>query len=150
MGRWQRRALVSRTVVAGLVVAATVAAASTAGAVHSSTSAAVDKTGVLKFALDLPNAFGDNFDPGGEFNDCSYAVTSLIFDTVVADGSNTKVSGGVAQSWEVDPAGTTITFHLRPGAVFSDGTPITSTDVQQSLLHIKKSPLRTSLAVGGQ
>ncbi len=147
MGRWEPGARAGRALVVGVVLCATVVAASTAGAAHTTAKSAVDKTGVLKFALDLPNAFGDNFDPGGEFNDCSYAVTSLIFDTVVADGSNTKVSGAVAQSWDVDPAGTTITFHLRPGAVFSDGTPVTSTDVQQSLLHIKKSPLRTSLAV---
>ena len=147
MRRWHTRALV-----VGVTVCATIVAAGTAGAVHNTSPAAtraasVDKNGVLKVALDLPNAFGDDFDPGSQLNDCSYAVSSLIFDSMVEDGSNTKVSGGVAQSWDVDAAGTTITFHLRPGQTFSDGTPVTSTDVAQSILHIKKSPTRTSLAV---
>jgi peptide/nickel transport system substrate-binding protein len=141
--RWRGGKALAATV----VVCATVVAASTAGAVRTGTSSAVDKNGVLKYALDLPNAFGDNFDPGTEVNDCSYAVTSLIFDTLVADGSNTKVSPGAAASWDVDPTFTTITFHLKPNLTYSDGTPVTADAVKQSLLHIKKSPLRTSLLV---
>ena len=134
-----------RTLTAVVVVAATVLAASTAGAVRTGASSAVDKNGVLKYALDIPNAFGDNFDPASEVNDCSYAVSSLIFDTMVADGSNTTVSPGAAASWDVDPTFTTITFHLRPGLTFSDGSPLNADAVKQSLLDIKKSPLRTSL-----
>lgn len=142
MGWWNRRAFV-----AGAVVLATVAAASTAGAVRGGAGSAVDKNGVLKYALDIPNAFGDNFDPGTEVNDCSYAVSSLIFDNLVTDGSNAKIFPGAAQAYEVDPTFTTITFHLRPGLTFSDGSAVTADAVKQSLLHIKKSPLRTSLTV---
>jgi peptide/nickel transport system substrate-binding protein len=36
---------------------------------------------------------------------------------------------GIAKSWEVAPDGVTWTFHLRKGAAFSDGHPITSEDV---------------------
>ncbi len=35
----------------------------------------------------------------------------------------------LAKSWEVGPDGLTWTFHLRKGAAFSDGRPITSADV---------------------
>lgn len=35
----------------------------------------------------------------------------------------------LAKSWEVGPDGLTWTFHLRKGAAFSDGHPITSADV---------------------
>jgi peptide/nickel transport system substrate-binding protein len=139
---WSRRALAT-----GVVAFVTVLATTTAGAVRTGASSAVDKNGVLKYALDIPTAFGDNFDPGSEVNDCSYAVTSLIFDNLVTDGSNTKVFPGAAESWEVDPTFTTITFHLRSGLTFSDGTPVTADAVKQSLFHIKKSPLRTSLLV---
>ena len=64
MRRWHTRALV-----VGVTVCATIVAAGTAGAVHNTSPAAtraasVDKNGVLKVALDLPNAFGDDFDPG--------------------------------------------------------------------------------------
>jgi peptide/nickel transport system substrate-binding protein len=37
-----------------------------------------------------------------------------------------------AKSWEITAAGTVYTFHLRSGLTFSDGTPITSTDVAYS------------------
>jgi oligopeptide transport system substrate-binding protein len=33
---------------------------------------------------------------------------------------------GAAESWEFSPDGTTITFHLRDGLVFSDGVPVTA------------------------
>src|SRR5436190_2561452 len=36
---------------------------------------------------------------------------------------------GIAKSWEVSPDGLTWTWHLRRGAKFSDGHPITSEDV---------------------
>lgn len=46
------------------------------------------------------------------------------FDNVTQDNSP-----GLAKSWEVGPDGLTWTFHLRKGAAFSDGHPITSADV---------------------
>ena len=39
----------------------------------------------------------------------------------------------IAKSWEVAPDGLTWTFHLRQGAAFSDGHPITAEDVLFSL-----------------
>jgi oligopeptide transport system substrate-binding protein len=33
---------------------------------------------------------------------------------------------GAAESWEFSPDGTTVTFHLRHGLVFSDGVPVTA------------------------
>ena len=36
---------------------------------------------------------------------------------------------GIAKSWETSPDGLTWTFHMRRGAAFSDGHPITSDDV---------------------
>lgn len=40
--------------------------------------------------------------------------------------------GVLAKSWETTPDGLTTTFHLRRGAAFSDGHPITSDDVKFS------------------
>ncbi|MTD57974.1 ABC transporter substrate-binding protein [Amycolatopsis pithecellobii] len=46
---------------------------------------------------------------------------------------STGVLPGLADHWETDAAGTTITFHLRDGAQFSDGHPVTSADVAFSV-----------------
>jgi peptide/nickel transport system substrate-binding protein len=50
---------------------------------------------------------------------------------VSKDGAS--VEPALATSWDTTPDGLTWTFHLRPDAKFSDGTPLTSNDVKVSL-----------------
>ncbi|HVM63680.1 MAG TPA: ABC transporter substrate-binding protein, partial [Acidimicrobiales bacterium] len=45
------------------------------------------------------------------------------------------------------PYSTSLTVHLRPNVKFSDGTPVDANAVKTSILHLKTSPLRTSLSV---
>ncbi len=107
-------------------------------------SSAADPNGVLKYGFDLNNEFNNDFAPATEENDCSFTVTSNIYQSMTVPG-NTAVSGGVAQSWTVSNNNSTITFHIRPGITFSNGQPVTSADVAASLNHTKTSPLRSSL-----
>ena len=100
--------------------------------------------GVLKYGFDINNEFG-NFNPATETNDCGYAVMSNINQSVTAPGQY-AISGGVAQSWSISNNAETVTLHIRPNMVFSNGQPVTSTDVMDSLLNTKKSPLRSSLS----
>ena len=44
-----------------------------------------------------------------------------------------KVVPGVASSWTISNGGRTYTFHIRPGIKFSNGQPVTATDVKFSL-----------------
>ncbi|MBS1818302.1 MAG: ABC transporter substrate-binding protein [Acidobacteria bacterium] len=57
-------------------------------------------------------------------------ITGNLF-TGLADFDNDtqKDRPALAKSWELGPDGLTWTFHLRKGAAFSDGHPITSADV---------------------
>jgi peptide/nickel transport system substrate-binding protein len=57
---------------------------------------------------------------------------------VTKDGAS--VEPALATSWDTTADGLTWTFHLRPGVMFSDGSPLTSNDVKVSL----------DLARGGQ
>ncbi|MHB1582542.1 MAG: ABC transporter substrate-binding protein [Acidimicrobiales bacterium] len=101
--------------------------------------------GVLTYGFDLNNEFSNNFDPGDpQSNDCSYTVLANIYQSMTVPG-NYQVTGGVAQSWTVSNNSSLITFHLRPGMVFSNGQPVTAADVKASMEHIEKSPLRSSL-----
>ncbi len=104
----------------------------------------INPNGVLKYGYDLNNEFSNSFDTTG-LNDCSYTTTANIFQSVTAPG-NFAISGGVAQSWTVSNNSSTITFHIRPGMVFSNGAPVTSQDVEASLTHTKTSALRSSLS----
>ena len=57
-------------------------------------------------------------------------ITDRLFGFLVDYDLSTQQYGpGLAKSWEVAPDGVTWTFHLRKGAAFSDGHPITAEDV---------------------
>ena len=70
------------------------------------------------------------------FNGMMATETSSSDITVLTDGSLVRYDLGtqrfepeLAKSWETAPDGVTWTFHLRKGAAFSDGHPITAEDV---------------------
>ena len=57
-------------------------------------------------------------------------VTQQMFASMANFDNGTQQDiPGIAKSWEVSPDGLTWTWHLRRGARFSDGHPITSEDV---------------------
>jgi peptide/nickel transport system substrate-binding protein len=57
-------------------------------------------------------------------------ITDRLFAFLVDYDHLTQQYGpGLAKSWDVSPDGVTWTFHLRKGAAFSDGHPLTSADV---------------------
>ncbi len=127
---------------AALVAAATlvVAGPPTSGA---ATSGGANPHGVLKYGVDLDETYSGTFDPGASTNDCSYTEYSGLYDSLLAPG-NTKVGPLLAASYTSTP--TSITFHLQPGATFSNGNPITASTVAASIAHIKTSPYRFSLS----
>ena len=62
--------------------------------------------------------------------------TLLKFDTA----NYPQVMGDLADSWAVSSDKLTYSFKLRPGVLFHDGTPLTSTDVKASYLRIAHPP----------
>lgn len=64
----------------------------------------------------------------------------LIFDTLMvrAYDEPDAVYGLVAESVEASDDGRSLTFHLRDGAYFHDGTPLTADDVAFSILLLKE------------
>jgi peptide/nickel transport system substrate-binding protein len=127
--------------VAFVVPMAMVALGSAAG---SATPSNDNTHGVLKYGFDINDEF-TNFDPGTSVNDCGYTVMSNIYQSVTAPGQY-AITGGVAQSWTVSNNSSTVTLHIRPNMVFSNGAPVTATDVMDSLNNTKTSPLRSSLS----
>lgn len=56
-------------------------------------------------------------------------IAAAIFEGLMRrDGATLEPVPGVAEAVEIDPGGTIYTFHLRPDARWSDGTPVTAED----------------------
>ncbi len=66
--------------------------------------------------------------------DHSELVRYLTAGTLVRINRATdKVEPGLAESWKLSPDGHAVSFHLRPGLRFSDGTALTTADVARTL-----------------
>jgi peptide/nickel transport system substrate-binding protein len=139
-----------RWVVGGLTAMSLVLVACSSGGggtPGASNAGTPNPNGVLRFGVDLNNGFSNDFDPSTGNNDCSFQELSQIYSSVTysppgTEGNN-AILPGIAQSWQIQ--GSTLTLHIRPGVTFSNGAPVDANAVMQSIEHIRKSPLRTSL-----
>src|ERR1700737_1800885 len=81
----------------------------------------------------------------------SFAVSLSTYDRLVSFGRKQlngkwvfdldKITGELAESYDVSPDGLKITFHLRKDAKFQDGTPVTADDVKWSLDREVSAPI---------
>jgi peptide/nickel transport system substrate-binding protein len=81
----------------------------------------------------------------------SFAVSLSTYDRLVSFGRKQlngkwvfdldKITGELAESYEVSADGMKLTFHLRKDAKFQDGTPVTAEDVKWSLDRAVTAPV---------
>ena len=81
----------------------------------------------------------------------AFAVSLSTYDRLVSFGRKQldgkwvfdldKISGELAESYEVSSDGLKLTFHLRKDAKFQDGTPVTAEDVKWSLDRAVTAPV---------
>ncbi|MCD6581720.1 MAG: peptide-binding protein [Desulfuromusa sp.] len=60
----------------------------------------------------------------------SSSINSLIYNGLIRYDKNLEIEAELAESWEISADNLTITFHLRKGVTWHDGTPFTSADVE--------------------
>ena len=58
---------------------------------------------------------------------------SLVFQSLIRYGENGKLEPALATSWSVSEDGKTLSFELRQGVTFSDGTPFDSESAKWNL-----------------
>ncbi len=73
------------------------------------------------------------WDPAISTDAPSAFAIECVFTGLVELDDNLNVVGELAQTWSVGSDGKTYTFKLKPNLTFSDGTPLTSTDVAYSI-----------------
>jgi oligopeptide transport system substrate-binding protein len=101
--------------------------------------AAIDQI-IASITLESPKIYGIPRDQalvqlGGESNNpraydpATGGGDNLVFSGLVTFNPQLEVVPDLAESWDISPEGTVYTFHLRPGARFHDGKPVTAQDV---------------------
>jgi oligopeptide transport system substrate-binding protein len=72
-----------------------------------------------------------DLDPGQQEAEIEYVIDTALFEglTNISNDGQT-ILPGVADRWEISPDGRTYTFHLRPDARWSDGSPVTADDFE--------------------
>ncbi|GII91916.1 ABC transporter substrate-binding protein [Sinosporangium siamense] len=92
------------------------------------------KTLVIDTSFDLKTA-----DPGRTYEPTGLIIGKATYETLLTfDGADvTKPVPALAESYELSGDGKTVTLKLRPGATFSDGSPVTAEDVVFSLNRVR-------------
>jgi peptide/nickel transport system substrate-binding protein len=91
--------------------------------------------------IDLPNDAA-TLDPHLQWDTDSYSIYRNIFDNLVTRDASGRIVPQIAESWrQVDD--TTITFKIRAGVKFHDGTALTAEDVVFSIRRIIDPALRS-------
>jgi len=70
-----------------------------------------------------------SLDPALSTDVPSGEIVAMLYDGVTQFDVDGHLVPGLASRWEIDAAGTTYTFHLRPGITFHDGSALTTADV---------------------
>ncbi len=101
-------------------------------------SAARDTARFVQLFVDPPT-----LDPHLTTDATSARIIVEVFGGLVTIDPNLDIVPDLAESWDISEDGRVYTFHLRPDAVFHDGTPVTAHDVQWSLERVT-NPLTES------
>jgi peptide/nickel transport system substrate-binding protein len=90
-------------------------------------------------------------DPGRMFEPTGLLVDRAVYDTLLTfeNGDMTKPVADLAKSYTASADAKTFTFTLRPDAVFSDGTAVTSADVVFSLQRVANLKGNPSFLMSG-
>lgn len=76
-----------------------------------------------------------------------YLILMALFEGLtVIDEATSQAIPGTAERWDISPDGLTYTFHLRPGARWSNGDPVTARDFAFSYERILRPALAAEYA----
>ena len=84
----------------------------------------VTKGGILKVALLGSNAVA--LSPTGIYQTSDWRLANAIYDTLITQDAGGNLLPLLAESWEEDAANLKITFHLKQGVKFHDGSELTA------------------------
>lgn len=105
--------------------------------------AAPKRGGTLRIAL-ASQSTNDTFNSARYIYGNDYIRGTSVYSYLTRLGENGEAEPQVALSWEPNPSATRWTFKIRPGIVFSDGSPLTLDDIVFSILRHKDEKVASS------
>ena len=87
------------------------------------------------------------FDPA--LNESPWAFRPLVYNGLVELDLDFRGSPALAERWEASPDGLAWTFFLREGAIFHDGTPLTSEIVKKHFDRLREGSQKSWLSAIG-
>ena len=102
--------------------------------------------GTLTFAVSSDAGCADPQQVGS--SDTLYSLRETVDSLTDQDPGTGKTVPWLAQTWEVSPDATSFTFHLRPGATFSDGSAVNAQVVKDNFDAIPQLGALAILAKG--
>ena len=129
------RATRPRILGAGMIALAVAAATGAAGCGGSATPGSGSGTGPAVSTLVIANAVKvDTLDPeANSVNESIWLDQNLYSRLLQPNSTGTGLLPDLASSWGIAANGLTYTFRLRPDAKFSNGSPVTASDVVFSI-----------------
>src|SRR5690554_815075 len=118
---------------------------SACGTAGDSSPTSSDQESVLRWSFGLPTSW----DPVASRTGNDINTISLTYASLTKLDAEGNVEPSLAESWKYDDSGTAVTFTLRDGLTFSDGTPL---DAEAVKAHFERgktqddSHLRDQLA----
>ena len=131
--RLARRALAAG---AALVTISAVAACgsgggSTAAGTADAAGGAAGASGTLNWEWELPTSW----DPVTSSAGWDMHALGLVYASITTLDPKGTVEAGLASSWQYAPNGKSVTFQLRPGLTFTDGTALNAAAVKENIVR---------------
>ncbi|WP_328675136.1 ABC transporter substrate-binding protein [Streptomyces sp. NBC_01261] len=82
--------------------------------------------------------FPAHWDPVVSGSGAQFRELALVYASLTRTDATGKAVPDLAKSWEYNAKGDQITFHLRPGLKFSDGTPVDASAVKAAIVRAQK------------
>ncbi|MGH3253444.1 MAG: ABC transporter substrate-binding protein, partial [Trebonia sp.] len=136
-------AAAAASIVAIAVLAACGSSTGGSAAGSGSVAAAGGASGTLNWEWELPTSW----DPVTSTAGWDMHILGLVYASITTLNPAGTAEPGLASSWKYAADGKSVTFTLRPGLKFSDGSPLTATSVLQ---NIKRGQTQPNSAVASE
>ena len=127
--RLTHRSAAAAAAVIAIAALAACSSSSPSASPAAGSASADGASGTLNWEWELPTSW----DPVTSSAGWDMHALGLVYASVTTLNPAGDAEPGLASSWKYAPDGKSVTFTLRPGLKFSDGTPLTATDVKENI-----------------